>query len=129
MPYLPELTTRTYDLKIFESMKRNNVTDEDVEVYKHVFGKKDALTAPINYYRANTKFLFPDAPLKQQTYFVPGLYLQGENDLFISPETGPHLQKEFQKLECEFVKGGSHFVQQDAPEETNRIMRKFLAKK
>ena len=129
MPYLPELSTRLNDLKIFDvSMKNKNVTEEDIEAYKYTFGKKNALTGPINYYRANTKFLYPDPPLKKQTEFVPGLYLQGENDLYISAETGNLLQKEFEKLDVKFVKGANHFVQQDEPEETNRLMREFLAR-
>lgn len=58
--------------------------------------------------------------------FAPGLYLLGENDLYISKATGPILQKQFENLQFEVVKDANHFLQQDAPEKTNALLRKFL---
>lgn len=64
-------------------------------------------------------------PPTPKTY-APGLFILGENDLYISKSTGPILQKQFEKLQFEVIEGANHFVQQDAPDKTNALMRKFL---
>jgi pimeloyl-ACP methyl ester carboxylesterase len=38
-------------------------------------------------------------------------------------------QRIYDKLEFKLIKGGNHFAQQHAPEETNRLIREFLEKK
>lgn len=126
MPFLPEHSTRLHDLGIFKAMQ---TSEDDVEVYKYVFSKEGALTGPINYYRAAAKFLFPDPPLPRPTNFVPGLFMIGEGDRYISRQSGKMAQKLFDKLDFKLIKGGNHFAQQHAPKETNRLIREFLEKK
>lgn len=130
MPWLPETSVRLFDLKAlnFIGHKSSEITRDDVEVYKHVFGKDGALTAPINYYRANFSFHKKVVQPKPDT-FAPGLYLLGESDLYISKETGPMLQKQFKNLEFKVVDKANHFCQQDKPEEVNKLMREFLSRK
>lgn len=101
---------------------------DEIEVYKYVFGKPNALTGPINYYRANFSFNKKVENPKVES-FSPGLYLLGENDLYISRETGPLLQKQFKNLDFQIVKKANHFCQQDKPQEVNEIMREFLSRK
>lgn len=127
MPFLPEFSTRLRDLAVFKVMKHK--TEEESEVYKYVFSKEGALTGPINYYRAAVKLLFPDPPLPRPSFFVPGLFLLGESDKYISRDSGKMAQRRYQNLEFGFIKGGNHFAQQHAPEETNRLIRDFLEKK
>lgn len=126
MPMLPEYSCGLNDMERFNVM---DVSKEDLEVYKYTFGQKGAFTGPINYYRANMKFLFPDPPLKRPTTFSPGLFLLGENDFYISKDSAPLLQKYFVNLDFKVVKGANHFAQQHKPEETNRLIREFLNKK
>lgn len=125
MPLLPELLLKQNDFNNFNKMQ---LPEDEVEPYKYTFSKKGALTGPINYYRANAKFLFPDPPLKRPTHFVPGLYMLGENDHFISQSTGKALQTYYDNLEFKIVVGANHFTQQHKPKETNRIIREFLSK-
>lgn len=127
-PYLPEFVNRLYDLKAFELMQLNSetITDDDVEVYKYAFAKKDALTPPLNYYRANLQFNAKNRI--KPSIFAPGLYLLGEHDLYICKDTGPILQRIYKNLDYQVVKGANHFLQQDKYEEVNRIMRQFLRK-
>lgn len=127
MPFLPEFSTRLYDLKVFTVMKHSS--DEDLEAYKYTFSKEGAFTGPINYYRAATKFLFPDPPLKRPSSFVPGLFMLGEGDKYISRDSGKMAKKIFDNLEFKLIKGGNHFAQQQAPEETNRLIREFIEQK
>lgn len=125
MPLLPEFLLKQNDYNNFSKME---LPEEEVEPYKYTFSKKGALTGPINYYRANAKFIFPDPPLERPTHFVPGLYMLGENDHFISQSTGKVLQTYYDNLEFKIVAGANHFSQQHKPEETNRIIREFLLK-
>uniref|UniRef100_A0A182JK48 AB hydrolase-1 domain-containing protein n=1 Tax=Anopheles atroparvus TaxID=41427 RepID=A0A182JK48_ANOAO len=128
MPWLPELFVRMMDLRIFKMLFREHGGEEAIEAYKYTFSKPNALTYPINYYRDNFRF-FSNAlrPPKPKT-FAPGLYLLGEKDLYISKETGPLMQREFDNLEFKIVPGVDHFLQQHNPELVNRYMREFLAK-
>lgn len=130
MPWLPETSVRLFDLKAlnFIGYQSSEVTREDVEVYKYVFGKDGALTSPINYYRANFSFHKKVVHPKPEN-FAPGLYLVGERDLYISKDSGPRLQKQFKNLEFKIVDKANHFCQQDKPEEVNKLMRDFLSRK
>lgn len=92
------------------------------EFFKIISG---ALTGPINYYRANIS-AFKVPKQSKPKAFAPGLYLLGEGDHYISKATGPILQKQFKNLQFEVVEGANHFLQQDAPEKTNALLRKFL---
>ncbi|XP_037027686.1 epoxide hydrolase 4-like [Bradysia coprophila] len=129
MPRLPEFTISLNDFAVFKAVgskqKSDTYTDEDMEAYKYTFSRPGALTPPINYYRANISF-HKMPKLTTPTTFASGLYLLGEDDLYISKATGAELQKFFKNLQYEVVPGTNHFLQQDAPEKTNAIIRKFL---
>lgn len=127
MPFLPEFAFGLNDLKLFKVMQHKS--DDDLEVYKYVFSQEGALTAPINYYRAAAKFLFPDPPVPRPASYVPGLFMLGEGDKYISRDCGKMAQRRFEKLDFKLIKGANHFAQQHAPEETNRLIREFLEKK
>lgn len=126
MPYLPEFSTSLYDLKFFRIMHQN---EEDTEAYKYTFSKPGALTGPINYYRAAAKFLFPDPPLPRPSTFVPGLFMLGEGDKYIAKSNGKLAAEYYDNLEFKVIPDANHFAQQHKPEETNRLIREFLAKK
>lgn len=129
MPYMPEFTLslRDYDsLRAIGSNKFSSTfTEEDLEAYKYTFAKKNALTAPMNYYRMNLEF-FGERSRPKISKYAPGLFILGEKDLYISQESGAMLKKQFENLRFETVQGANHFVQQDAPEQTNQLIREFL---
>ena len=57
---------------------------------------------------------------------TPTLIIWGKKDLALNYELAP-LAKEFiPNLTVKFVENGTHWVQMDEPEETNRHMREFL---
>ncbi|XP_055628634.1 epoxide hydrolase 3-like [Toxorhynchites rutilus septentrionalis] len=129
MPKLPEFFVRMNDIAMFDKVFRHHCNAEEVEAYKYTFAKKGALTPPINYYRANraprSSSVCPPADVSS----VPGLYLLGELDMYISKETGSMMQKQFEKLEFRIVPGADHFLQQHKPVLVNQLMREFLEKK
>lgn len=127
MPYFPEFVLSLFDLRVFDTIKTGAITDEDIEVYKYMFTKRGRFIGPLNYYRANVKFLNPDPPTKKPEKFASGLFMLGENDKFISKKSGKIMEKYYDNLEFKVIKGASHFAQQDSPEATNKMMREFLS--
>jgi epoxide hydrolase 4 len=126
VPKLPEFALRLFDLGIFGVLKFES--EDVVEAYKFTFGKDGSFTGPLNYYRENVKFLFPYEKVPPPTTFVPGLYLLGEKDLYISPESGKLAMEMYEKLEFKIIKDADHFANQNHPKETNNLIREFLSK-
>lgn len=125
-PWLPEFVIGFYDLKIFDAMKIGD--KEDAECFKYTFSKPNALTGPINYYRA-ARVLYPDAPLQRPKKCAPGLFLLGEHDKYVSRETGNLAKAEIDNLDFKLIPGANHFAQQHKPDQTNLMIREFLEKK
>lgn len=117
---------RLFDYGIFKAF--GNLSDDEIEAYKFTFGKDKAFTGPLNYYRENVRFLFPYERLPPPPKFVPGLYLLGEKDIYISPGSGDLAKKMYEKLEFKIIEGADHFGNQNMPEATNLLMREFLKK-
>jgi pimeloyl-ACP methyl ester carboxylesterase len=96
LPRLPETVLKANNFAMLEKMfkettARSDVfTDEDIEVYKEALRQPGALTAGINYYRANVfKTLFPskvETPARGRTR-VPTLFIYGEKDHAVLPAT------------------------------------------
>lgn len=124
MPLLPEFFFKIHDYGLMSSIFEHRHA-EDLEAYKYTFAKPGALNG-INYYRANFLGKLMSKPIKIDNC-APGLYAIGERDIFTSQAAGPLSQKIFKNLRFESVKDANHFLQQDKPEETNRVMRRFLA--
>lgn len=127
MPILPEFSSSLNDFAIFDDMVHES--EEDLEAYKYTFSKEGAMTGPLNHYRASIKFLFPNKQIPRPTSFVPGLVLVGESDPYTSRNSIEKALKIIDKLEFGIIKGGNHFAQQNAPAETNRLIRQFIEKK
>lgn len=83
-----------------------------------------ALTAGINYYRANSSFL--SVPKEQNNDGFDGMFILGQNDAFISHACCIVMANEYPKLRIEVIPGANHFVHQDAPEATNALLHNFL---
>lgn len=126
MPWLPEFVLGFNDLKVFDVMKCGS--KDETECFKYVFSKPNALTSPINYYRA-VRILYPDEKIPFPKNGVPGLLLLGEYDKYISKDTGMIAKKQFNNFDFKIIPGANHFCQQHKPEETNRMIREFLEKK
>jgi pimeloyl-ACP methyl ester carboxylesterase len=107
-------------------------SDEDIAVLKAAAREPGALTASINYYRANLgAFLsrgFKDREIKKQERVrVPTLFVYGERDFAIIPETvagvADYLDAPFTELRL--AKSG-HWVHQESPTEVNAALLSFL---
>ena len=107
-------------------------SDADVEVYKSALRQPGALTGAVNYYRANLRSFFGrgfrDREVKpQERVRVPTLFVYGERDFAIVPETvrgvADYVDAPYTELR---LSRGNHWVQQESPAEVNAALLSFL---
>lgn len=75
IPFLPEMNIRKNDFVIFKKLWKHSKLDE-VADYLSIFRNKYALTAALNYYRANYKMFKSNTigDIKTPTLFIWGVY-------------------------------------------------------
>jgi epoxide hydrolase 4 len=106
-----------------------NFSEAVVALYDENAGRKDNVTAMINYYRG----LVRGGGMRRQKRLglpiidVPTLMLWGEDDMALSIETTYGTENYVQDLTLRYLAGISHWVQQDAPEAVNAMLGAFLA--
>jgi pimeloyl-ACP methyl ester carboxylesterase len=107
-------------------------SDADIEVLKAAARRPGALTAAINYYRANLRaFLgrgFREKEVRtHERIRVPVLFVYGERDFAILPETVAGVADYVDAPYTELRLGRSnHWVQQESPAEVNAALLNFL---
>jgi pimeloyl-ACP methyl ester carboxylesterase len=137
LPALPEWWMRRDDFaglaKMFRSTSRpGTFADEDIAVLKSAAREPGALTASINYYRANFRRFFGrgwrDREIKpQERVRVPTLFIFGERDMAIVPETVAGVADYVDAPYTELRLGrANHWVQQEYPAEVNAALLSFL---
>ena len=102
--------------------------DGDQERYMRDLARPGALTAGLNWYRANRKPLMPPAappPFPQITCPVLALWSDGDHYL-----TEAHVANSYQRVtgrwRYEKISGASHWLMLDKPDEVNRLLVEFL---
>lgn len=117
--------------------RAGSFTDEDIEKYKAALREPAALTAAVNYYRANVFRLMRRkpgaksagaAPLERDGRIrVPTLFIFGEQDSAILPQTvrgvANYINAPYREVR---IPDCSHWVQNEAPEEVNTALLEFL---
>ncbi|HSE84037.1 MAG TPA: alpha/beta hydrolase [Thermodesulfobacteriota bacterium] len=136
IPEIPEevLSRNDFELMrkiVFETATRKEAfTDEVKEKYVSMWKEHGTLTGAINYYRGimNAEYWrnlgkprdFP--PIK-----APTLQIWGEDDPLLGKQMVRGTQEFIQApYRLEFIPNCSHWVQQEAPDEVNRLMLDFL---
>jgi epoxide hydrolase 4 len=113
---------------VFDTAAPGTFPPEDREVFVDALRRDGALTAALNYYRAN----MPPAswlrdPPEPPEITVPTMIIWGEADVYMDPlllertaatVTGP--------LRVERLPGVSHWVQQEVPDRVNELLLDFL---
>lgn len=106
----------------------------DLDVYKYVFSQPGALTAGLNYYRANILLkngkldLDEIADDKDDNAFdgSNGMFILGGKDAFISQLSLDATAKQYPKMRVKVIPSAGHFLHQDEPKITNKLIRDFL---
>ncbi len=112
------------------AVNMNAFSDEDLEEYVKAWSQPGALTAMINYYRANIRpeVFMEDTKLILPKVRVPTLVIWGEEDFALTREvsegTEEHVNAPYtiKYLPC------GHWVQNEMPETVNKHLLEFLAK-
>ncbi|ULT89646.1 hypothetical protein L5515_008069 [Caenorhabditis briggsae] len=121
--HIPEIAMRSNKMKMLEAMFRGkqagirnsqNFTDEDMLAWKHVFSQPGATTGPLNYYR--DLFNAPSISRKLQIVQPKVLILWGDEDNFLDKKGAEFSVQYCRNCRVEFIRGASHWVQQDQPE-------------
>ena len=98
------------------------------EVYRRNAAAPGALTAMLNYYRGllrsgkNSGNVSPKTPID-----VPTLMVWGEEDVALSKSTTLTTHEYVTNFTVRYLKGVSHWVQQEQPEAVNAMISAFLA--
>ncbi len=132
IPLLPEfLLGRNGARGVAESIYNSSVDKskfppEVLEVYRKNASQPGALKAMINYYRA----LLRDRNNVQNSEFptieTPTLMIWGEEDVALTKESTYGTGEYVSDFTIRYLRGVSHWVQQEAPETVNEMIRAFL---
>jgi pimeloyl-ACP methyl ester carboxylesterase len=136
LPALPEWFIGRGDFaelgRMFRSTARpGTFSDTDVDFYRAALRRPGALTAAINYYRANVFSLFSGGGeggrWAETRVGVPTLFIYGERDPFVIPETVRGVADfiDAPYREVRLARAG-HWVQQEYQQEVNAALAGFL---
>lgn len=138
IPWLPEALMRAGDFAAVERAFKTTVarpgafTDADIAVYKKALREPFALTASVNYYRANFTRLFlkrrkASEEMSDGRIRVPTLFIYGEQDQAVVPETvrniGAYIDAPYREVR---IPTSAHWVQNEAVAEVNAALGSFL---
>lgn len=139
IPRLPEWLISRQDFRAIEEtftekvVRKNSFSEEDVELYKQAARQPGALTAALNYYRANVFERFFARKQKNASRESAGgirvdtLFIYGEQDFAIIPATVRGLERYVDANYREVrIADSSHWVQNEAPDEVNEALLEFL---
>lgn len=138
LPRLPEWSIRRNNFAGLERVFKDTVvrkgcfSDGDIELYKEAMRQPGALTASINYYRANLRRVMfrrrDENNVKRDGRIrVPTLFIFGEQDFAIIPETvrgvGNYVAAPYREVR---IPDSGHWVQNEAVAEVNSVLIDFL---
>ncbi|MFL6254200.1 MAG: alpha/beta fold hydrolase [Pyrinomonadaceae bacterium] len=137
LPSIPEWLMRRGDFARLGRMLRatsrpGTFNDKEIEVLKAALREPGAVTGGINYYRANLRAFLGRGFGKQEIrpherVRVPTLFIYGERDFAILPETVAGVADYVDAPYTELRLGRSnHWVQQESPAEVNAALLTFL---
>lgn len=114
------------------AIRKEAFSDEDVKVYKAALGQPGALTGSLNYYRANVFRSMRRGGIETRKegdarIQVPTLFIYGEHDMAILPETVRGLDRFIAAPYREVrISNSGHWVQNEAVDEVNAALLEFL---
>lgn len=130
IPLLPEFIMRHAIQGIFSNSLNNPglITPADNEEFVTAMRRPGALTASINWYRnMYTPAAHPSTHVKLST---PTLLIWGQLDFALLEEINQGTERHFTNpslFRFEPIPNASHWVQQDAPNEVNRLIQQFIS--
>lgn len=134
VPYLPERVLSAFRARLIASTILRTCTAPDrfprglLERTRNCAAEPGALTAMLNWYRAFVRGGGLRRELQRGFPVIetPTLLLWGEADPFLAKETTAGTDRHVRDLTTAYLPGVSHWVQQDAPEACNAMIRRFV---
>jgi epoxide hydrolase 4 len=131
LPWLPEKLLLAGNARAIRlgfttaAANKANFPDEALDVYKAAPQRPGAMKSMLNYYRALLRLPdvgnLGDAMVETET-----LVIWGENDSWLHIRLLDGMEQWVPNLSLHRLPGISHWVQQDAPEEVNRLLSDWL---
>jgi pimeloyl-ACP methyl ester carboxylesterase len=130
LPWLPEKLIQGRDFGLLErAFRREPVvsdafSERDIAAYKEMLRMPGGLQAALHYYRAALRYRgdLYDPP---QTVLPPTLVIWGRRDPYLGVGLTERLESWVPDLRVELL-DASHWVQNDAPDEVNRLLIEFF---
>jgi len=136
LPRLPEWWASANDFSLLDKIYRETTvradafSAEDIAVYKEALRQPGALTSTINYYRANVFRSLVRGGVETPDHGgikVPTLFIYGEHDMAIVPDTVRGLDRFIDATYRELrIPNSGHWVQNEAVAEVNNALLDFL---
>lgn len=103
------------------------LSDRELDVYADAFAA-GGFTGPINWYR-NWARNWKSTKGVDQTVRVPALFVGASDDIIISRQQIDAMKPFVPDLEIQMIENCGHWTQQDKPDELNRIILDWLARR
>jgi len=139
LPRIPEWFASRNDYQVIDRTFRERLeqkgafTETDIQRYKDAMRQPGALTAAINYYRANVGRIMrggrSEEKVRSKKISVPTLFIFGEKDFAIILNTvrgvGDYVNAYYQELR---IPESGHWVQNEAVDKVNAALLEFLGR-
>jgi len=131
LPWLPECLLAAGDYALLERMlrhqplRRGAFSRIDIRRYKRALSVPRALTSALNYYRAAWRHS-PRRADGFPTISMPTLLIWGERDSYLSIRLTKGLIPWVPNIKIQRLANASHWVQNDAPQDVNRLLLEFV---
>ncbi|MCE5319332.1 MAG: alpha/beta hydrolase [Parachlamydia sp.] len=130
IPWLPErlflMRPKAYLKSILKGLHKETFSNEDIAQYLKPLLEPGAMTAALNYYRASFRKA-PPSERKISKIATPTLMIWGEEDKALGKELTEGMEPLFSgPFQLRRLPQCSHWVQEEQPEEVNRLLMEFL---
>jgi len=132
IPRLPEFLLGLRGARAIGEMLRKSASNvatfppEVTDVYRQNARQPGALTAMLNYYRALLRGRKAVAARGMPVIEVPTLMIWGEDDVALTKASTYGTEQYVRDFRIRYLPRVSHWVQQEAPEQVNAMIRAFL---
>ena len=136
IPWLPEYLAGLQGARaIGDMIKKTNKNGaafppEVIEVYRRNASQSGALKAMINFYRAYRFGWWERERQWRDNLHGPittsTLLIWGDGDKFLDKAIATNTNSYVKDLQIRFIKGASHWVQQERPDEVNQLIEEFV---
>ena len=130
IPLFPELLLSRRYRKVMRKIatkhyvNQGKLSDSDIEAYSTVFNNRKSLRGPINYYRAALRSPFSTRK-SIRVINAKTLVIWGRKDRYLGIRLAQPSSEDVPNCRLEYL-DASHWVQQDAPLEVNKLLIDFF---